>query len=190
MRRSAILPTAIIAFLLLSCGGGNNGGGNTPPPPPPQGATFTPEATPSAPRIIVNGPSSRQVGTITIDVYADSISAPTYGVAFDMDFDPTIVTFNGSQQGVFLDKGFQPQLSYQAATATGAQPNPGKLIVSATRLGNIGGVTGSGTIISLTFNILNKGGQTSLAFSNNNLLDVNGQPLPGINWSAGKITVQ
>ena len=148
-----------------------------------------PGATPSTPNVVLSGPSGQQ-GTIKLTVSANSISSMAYGVAFDLDFDPTVSTFNSLQKESFFEGSTLSNVTYLAATATGAQVNPGKLIVSVTRLGNIVGATGTGNIISLTFNITGKLSATSLTLSSNNLLDPTGQPLAGINWSGGMISVQ
>ena len=181
MKRVAL----VLSLLASSCGGG--GGSSSVAPAsaaPPQAitATFQPSQTPSGPGVVVDGPSSPQQGSITLDFVASSISNPTYGAAFDLDFDPSLVSFDSFQNGSFFEPG--GKVNYQVAKAPG---NPGKLIVGVSLLGSSNGASGNGRILSIRFSIQNTVGTSALTFAGNNLLDPNGQIIPNVSWSAGTI---
>ena len=171
----------LICMLLASCHGG--GGGGTPPPPSSK-ATFTPASAPPGAAITVSGPAGAQQVTITLDVNAQSLPANTYGLAFDLDFNPGLVAFAGPQNGTFFEAG--GAVSYQVAVDPA---NSGKVIVGAMLLGQSSGVSGSGRIVSLRFNILNSTGSTALAFSGNAAQNSSGQAVNGVSWAAGTVQV-
>ena len=173
----------VLACLLAACGGGGGGGGTPPPPPPtPITASFQPAATPPAPSVVINGPSSSQQGTITLDLVASGVSSPAYGAAFDLDFNPNIVRFNSVQSGAFFETA--GQVSYQAAVSPS---NAGKLVVGVTLLGSGSGATGTGRMLSVRFQILNTVGTSDLTFGGNSLVSPAGQTLPSLSWAAGSI---
>lgn len=143
-----------------------------------------PATAPPAPAIIVSGPAGAQQGTITLDVNAQSLPGNTYGVLFDLDFNPSLVTFASHQAGAFFGSG--GMTSYQVATDPA---NRGKLIVGVMVLGASSGVSGSGRIVSLRFNLQSNTGSTTLAFGTNALHNPSGQAIGGVSWAAGTIQV-
>lgn len=175
-----------LVLLLVGCGGGGGGGGTPPPPPPVQPivASFTPSAAPPAPAITLSGPSTGQQGSITLDVNAQSLPANTYGVLFDLDFNPALVTFAGHQAGTFFEAG--GVTAYQAATDP---TNSGKLVVSVTLLGANSGVSGSGRIVSLRFNLQNTTGTTNVDFSAQSVGNASGGTVSGVGWAGGRIVL-
>lgn len=120
---------------------------------------------------------------LAIDVKAGSLSSGVYGAAFDVDFDSSKMIFDSYVAGSFLENGGNT-VSYQVGLQSG---NSGKLIVGISRQGNVSGVTGSGTIVTLKFKVTSAG---SLAFSNSAIMDPSNQVISGISWSGGTVTVQ
>lgn len=185
-RHPLLLLVYVLAATLCACGGG--GGDGQPPPPPPvqvPTASFQPASTPSGTAVTLNA-SSPQQNTFTVDVAAQSITNSTYGAAFDLDFDPNLLSFASHQAGTFFEQGGNT-VQYQVATAQGS---PGKLVIGVSLQGNNSGVTGSGRIIRLQFNIQRTNGTGNVAFSGNNLRDPNLQLISGISWSGGTVQVQ
>jgi hypothetical protein len=84
-----------------------------------------------------------------------------FSLAFDLNFNPSLIDFVSATEGSFLNQGCQTSLM--------ATENPvGKLIFGLTRLGaGCGGVSGSGTVASLNFKSLAADGTNNLSFSNN-----------------------
>ena len=87
-----------------------------------------------------------------------------FGVALDLDFDPSLVNFVSAEKGDFMS-------SDGCETSLMASENPsGKLIVGLVRMGSeFGGISGSGTLITFNFVSLSKAGTNNFSFSNNSL---------------------
>lgn len=175
MKRLAI---ALLASTLAACGGG---GGSSPPPPGSATATFTAAAPPPGAGITITGPTGAQQSTITLDINAQSLPGGTFAVAFDLDFDSNLLAFSGSTSGTFFEQA--GPVSYQVTTAPGSN---GKLIVGVSLQGRPSGVTGSGRIVSLRFNVQNNTGTTVLVFSGNTVFDMSAQPVAAA-WAAGSV---
>ncbi len=100
---------------------------------------------------------------LTIDSVSD-----LFGVAFDLDFDPSLVSYIDVDEGTFLSEGCQTSLMT-------AENPPGKLIVGLTRLGSsCGGVSGSGALMTFHFQSLSQEGISNFTFSNNSLCILSG----------------
>ena len=171
-----------LTVLLASCGGGGGGGGAPPPPPATIRATFTPAATPGGAALLLSGPAGAQQGTIILDVIAQSLPAGTYGVAFDLDFNPALVQFNASQPGNFFETGGVANYLFATDPA-----NAGKLIGAVSMVGASSGASGSGRVVSLRFNILNATGTSALSFGSNAAQNASGLPISNVTWAAGTL---
>ena len=120
---------------------------------------------------------------LAIDIKASNVS-DVYGAAFDVDFDSTKMSYSGYSAGSFLEGGGN-SVNYQATLQSG---NSGKLIVVASRQGSVEGATGSGTLVTLKFNVP---GGSSVSFSNNAIVDSSGITISTATWSGGgTVTVQ
>ena len=123
----------------------------------------------------------------TINVNVANVSS-LFGAAFDLIFDPAVLQFVSAQKGTFLEQGASTNL------LTSVSPS-GTLIVGYSRLATDGaatGVTGSGSLITLTFNALTNG-TSSLTFQNNALCDANsvsGCNIILTNWTGGAVNVE
>lgn len=110
-------------------------------------------------------PASQEVGqnsSFSLTLSVASVSN-LFGVAFDLDFNPSLVSFVSANEGTFLSPGCQTSL------LTAENP-AGKLIVGLSRLGaSCGGVSGSGTLMVFNFTSLNQAGTNNFSFSNNSL---------------------
>ncbi len=180
MKRPAF---AVAVLLLLGCGGGGGGGGGAPAPGPPTNPTG-----PSSVSLDASAPTSGiSVGSgdgtsgtrLEVDVIATDVSI--YGIAFDLVYPSSIVSYSGSADGVFLG-GDGSGTSIQVSD-TGA----GRLIVGATRLGNVGVITGSGVVLTLVFQATSIGSGT-LSFEANEAVGGVGEDLT-LSWSGGTIRV-
>jgi len=108
-----------------------------------------------------------------------------FGVAFDLNFNPSLIDFLNATEGNFLNQGCQTSLMT-------AENPPGKLIFGYTRLGSsCGGVSGSGTLAILNFQTLNQTGTASLTFSNNKLCLLQNQDCNFVlgNWTGANINI-
>lgn len=179
-----LLGSRIAAVLLFStlaaCGGGGGGGGGGPtaPPPPPQPAiVFTSTGTSSANSVVLASGTGSNATTLILEVRAISV-ADVYGVAFDLRYPSNLLQFVRATPGGLLEAG-----SVQAAAA-----GEGNLVVGASRLGEVPGVTGSGTLLTLEFTALTAGDGT-FSFARNSALDPDARSLPGVTWAAGSVRI-
>ena len=111
--------------------------------------------------------------------------ANLFGMAFDLDFDPVLVSFVGASEGDFLNSGCQTSLMT-------AENPAGKLIVGYTRLGSsCGGVSGSGVLMTLNFKAKDRTGINNFSFSNNLLCLLSGQECNYVigSWSSANIEI-
>lgn len=132
-------------------------------------------------------PSATQVapnGNFSLSVNISSVTN-LFGVAFDLNFNPSYVNFVNATEGNFLNQGCQTSLMT-------AENPAGKLIFGITRLGaSCGGVSGSGTIATLNFRALNQVGNSALNFSNNSLCILSGSSCNYITgtWNNGSVSI-
>jgi len=109
-----------------------------------------------------------------------------FGVAFDLDFNPALVSYISTAEGTFMNQGCQTSLMTTQSPA-------GKLIFGLTRLGAAcGGVSGSGTLATINFKTLTTAGTSALTFSNNQLCLLNGTICNYAvdTWNGANVTVQ
>ena len=106
-----------------------------------------------------------------------------YAAGFELTYDPSLASYIGYSAGTFLEQGGQT-VSY-----TVSEPVPGRVLVSASRIGAIPGTGTTGTLplIRLTFRAEDAGAsmfQFELPF----LVDENLTDLTGIEWFGGTFT--
>ncbi len=133
-----------------------------------------------APSSVENGFDS----DFSLDLNISSVS-DLFGVAFDLDFDSSLITFISEEEGAFLSNGCQTSLMTSPNT-------PGKLIVGLTRLGaSCGGVSGSGKLMTFNFKTLQSAGSSNLSFSNNSLCLLSGGECDYItgSWTGASVSV-
>ncbi|HEX2162647.1 MAG TPA: cohesin domain-containing protein [Thermoanaerobaculia bacterium] len=180
MRRSRSL-TALCGVLLLSlaCGGGGGGGGGPVDPGPPAAAlTFTPGGTAGGNVVLLTRTGSTSGRDLELAVEAREVTS-LYGVAFDLGYPASVLSFEGATQGPFLSSGGF-QVSLQVAEETG------NLIVGVTRLGAVGGASGSGTLVTLRFTAVGSGGG-DLTFSRTRAIDPQGQAIDDVAFVGGSV---
>ena len=186
----APLPLLLVILALIGCGGGGDGG---------QGglnsffrtATFTPAPASPFPQ---NGQVAKLVlasstnDTVTFDVKGEGVF-DLYNLSFDLLFDSRVLRFlPPAQLGTFFGNS-------STATVVASENPAGDVVVGATRLKAAApnGVTGSGTILSLTFAIQAKG-TTALRFDPTRPLrgeDSAGvQTLDASNFFGGSLVIQ
>jgi hypothetical protein len=104
-------------------------------------------------------------GTFTLNVEVSEVTN-LYGVAFDVLFDMQIVKVLDVNEGTFLNKnGTQTELN------SSIDNEHGKVIIGISRLGQVGGVTGSRTLCSISFKTIGNWGKRTLKFENVTLKD-------------------
>lgn len=173
-----IAATALL-LTLAACGGGGGGGGGptTPPPPPTPAITFTATGTSSPNSIVLASGAASNATTLFLEVRALSVE-DVYGVAFDLRYPSNLLQFVRATPGSL----------FEAGSAQAAPSGEGNLVVGASRLGEVPGVTGSGTLLVLEFTALTAGDGT-FSFARNSVLDPDARPIPGVTWAAGSVRV-
>gem|GEM_PF-4071955 len=131
-------------------------------------------------------PASRPVRavdeTFTIRVKIDN-GSNVFAVPFDISYNPDILEATGLHEGSYLKKD-----GGQSTFLTSTDRNKGKITVGLTRLGRIGGVSGSGTLMSIDFRAL-KRGTTLLSFANGKPMDPTLNALP-VKFVSAEIKVE
>jgi len=149
-------------------GGGGGGGGTTSPNPGGQN-------NPAGPATVGFNPSylTATLGTnFTVDVVING-GAGVGSVPFHLAFDPNVLEFMGAgSTSPFLSQDGTPVFVLATIGSGGRE-----VIVGLSRQGSRPGVTGSGTLIQITFRP-KKPGTTSLSFTDLSVLDPQAQPLP------------
>jgi hypothetical protein len=116
-----------------------------------------------------------------VRVQANSVE-DLYGVAFDLLFPVTLLEYQGTAEGTFLSAGGA------GTTMQVFQGAGGRLVAGATRLGAVGGVGGTGTILELEFTLL-AAGTGELRFESQQGFDAAGTAISGLSWSGGTLRV-
>ncbi|MBU1102417.1 cohesin domain-containing protein [Patescibacteria group bacterium] len=132
-------------------------------------------------------PTSQNVARSTNFSLTINISSVTnlFGVAFDLNFNPSLIDYVSATEGTFLSSGCQTSLMT-------AENPAGKLVFGITRLGaSCGGVSGSGILAILNFRSLIQDGSNILSFSNNSLCLLNGLVCNYVvgTWNGAAVTV-
>lgn len=165
------------ALLIISACGGGGGSSSTSPS---STIVFT-GSTPGSNSVYM-AQNNITGDDLTIDIKANNISSGVYGTAFNVDFDSSKITYKSYTNGSFLEQGGN-SASYQVALQSN---NSGRLVVGISRQGDVSGVTGSWTLITLKFKAT---GSSSLSFSDNELRDSSNQAVSAT-WYGGTVTVQ
>jgi hypothetical protein len=143
--------------------------------------TFTPAGSAGANSVaLAQGPGAGPAA-FALEVRVNQVT-DLYGVAFDLAYPAALLAFQGATEGTFLGTPGGGETSLQVAEA-----GAGRLVVGLSRLGDVDGASGSGTLLTLRFAASASGSQP-LSFSQNAAYDAAGQ-LQAVSWVAGSVTV-
>jgi hypothetical protein len=161
-----------IVWTLYGCGGGGSDSGPMP-------ATVKVSASPE------NGTVSSGV-TVSRTVEVQNIG-DTFYTAFDLTYNPEVIQFVEGTEGTFLSQDGSDETSFQIALENGV---PGRLTVGLTRMGPIGEVSGTGTLLALTFKAVGPGA-SPLAFQDpKGFRNGANEDIAIHAWQDGTVTVQ
>lgn len=126
-----------------------------------------------------------QGSSVSVTININNVS-DMFGAAFDLIYDPAILSFVSASKGSFLEQGGN-------STTLATSNSNGTLIVGYSRqaVGGVStGVAGSGTLMTLNFSTT-ASGTSALSFQNNALCAATGSGCPVISavWSNGSIAV-
>jgi len=182
----ALVSLVLAAALQAGCGGGGgrSGGGPTvPPTPTPVAAaiSFTSSGAGGVNSLALTRVSG-DANTLVLSVEATSVT-DLYGVAFDLVYPSAVLAFDDAVEGSFLDQSGSVDTTLQVAE------NPdGTLVVGLSRLGQVAGRTGTGSLLRFEF-ARRAAGSGDLRFEDNQAFNAAGAPIAGVQWSAGRVTV-
>ncbi len=171
-------PVILICFFLFS---------------PANAYNFSPEnPAPGAGSIYIsyNGPQS-QGDILAIDVRVNrlSVTTPAMGAVFDLDFDPSVLTYDSYLPGNFFEQSDIPGNGNIVRLVALQQGIPGRLLIGVTQNNEDPGASGSGTLLTLKFRVASGDQplQSKISFSQMNLIDVHGMMVTGLNWYNGQV---
>ncbi|MXW00461.1 MAG: hypothetical protein F4X59_08820 [Holophagales bacterium] len=162
--------TVLATMSLLAC---ESGGGSPTAPVGPvttRGVIFSP-AVPGDAAIALRGTASGS--TLEIEVYAVGVD-DLYGLSFELRFPADLLRYESHGRGVF------PSVEATEAAA-------GRLLVGATHLGPVAGLSGGGAIVFVRFTAI-ANGSGRFDFSGEEALDSYGDRL-ALNWNGGTVSI-
>ncbi len=164
----------------FSCGGG---GGGTDVIAPSLVASFTADKTSPDSLDVTLQRRSQSGDSFTADVVITGVN-DVFTVSFDLTYDGTLLDYLNYTEGDFLNEGGTVLTSFLVSE----QSN--RIIVGASRLGQVGGVNASGNevLMSLAFRV-KKRGSSPVTFENNDIINSSGPPpVQGIEWFGGNVS--
>lgn len=177
------LPIVAVALGLAACGGGGGG-------------TGTNAGTPATPASVLVTPSSETITkgqTISRTVRIENASNAFY-VAFDILYNPAVLQYVNAKQGSFMDNDGADATSMQAVLQSDTTVQNGvklkRITIGLTRLGDIGGMSGSGTLVSVTFFAIGSGQSPILITTPRGIKDMYNQDVAVNTWQDASVTVQ
>ena len=182
MNRGAIVSASVLLLCAAAgCGGSDYGGmsGGVR-------ASFIAEQPSPGPASVSLEPGRATGDMVEVRVRVTDI-AGVYGAAFYLVVDPAIASYVRYAPGEVLESDGQVPLYLVDAG------QPGRIIVSATRLGPVGGIDVSGSQVLLTLTLRVVGvGVSGTTFDAAALYDsqIQPQPMSGIQWYGGQIAGQ
>jgi len=160
-----------------SSGSGGSGSSGTSRTNPPTNPPSNPPDSPATVELSINPSSSTQQKdsefTINVDI---SNEEKIYAVEFELSFNPQVLEAKSVAEGNFLKQGASTsmQLCEQGVlqeVCPKIDNTAGKIKFSNTRLGQVGGVSGQGTLVIIKFKAKNAG-VSALTLANEKIADV------------------
>lgn len=169
--------------LSFSCGGGGGGSGPADVITPSITATFTEDkASPDSMDVTLQR-RSQSGDSFTVDVVITDVN-DVFTVSFDLSYDGSLIDYLDYTEGTFLSEGGNVLTSFLVSEQSD------RIIVGASRLGQVGGVNASGDeiLMSIAFRVKKKGSD-SVTFENNDIINSSGPPaIQGIEWFGGEVS--
>lgn len=187
MTKRCLTSCAVLVATLLAFACGGSDGGTTGGIIDDGGGSnllalgFVPGADAAAPDRVRMTEGAATANLVTIPVQVTDTDG-VYAAAFDVVYDPAVADFVQWTQGSVLESG-GAAVQYQVQ-----EVRSGRIVIGISRQGGVPGVnvSGTGTLVNLTFRAVNVG-NGSAAFESAALLDssVPPAPLAGIEWFGG-----
>jgi hypothetical protein len=183
--RAALLMMPVFAAVACGGGGGASGdGGVIDPSPTPLSASFlSDDNTPSSKTIaMIQGPRNADLVTVRVTV---TDTTGIYGAAFEVVYDTAKAAYVNWSAGTLLEQGGH------SPSYTVGDNGSGRVVVAASRNGNVATVNAAGTVtlVNLTFRVKQAGESRAVFAAGPVLYDGQATPQPksGILWTAGAL---
>lgn len=151
---SLILPShpPVTPLSNFTCGDGTCEGAETYETCPADCST----SVPANANVSINPPAGAVIAgeNITFQIEISEVSN-LYGFEFDLNYDPNILWFAGAEEGTFLNADNEGTFCKETEVSETEAGN--HVSVACTRIGSVGGVSGSGALESLTFSAVADG---------------------------------
>ncbi len=182
-----MLALSLSGWVGNGCGGGGGGGGGPTQPPtvnPPSDISFSPASSPVSNSIYLSSGGGAG-STFILEVEAQNVS-DLYSVSFILNYPDDYLTFSrGSEsEGTFLSANGEFDTSVEASERT-----TGEVAVGITRLGEVPGVNGSGSLLTIEFR-RQAAGSGPLQMVDPAALDSFGVEQVEVTWIGGSVTVR
>ncbi len=175
-----LISTVILisAIFTICCGGGGSSGGGGGVVPPSIIASFTAAKSDPDTMDVTLQRKSQSSDSFTVDVVITDVNG-VFSASFDLVYDGTLLDYLNYTEGDFLNGD-------GATTSFLISEQSGRLVIGASRLGQVPGINAVGdrVLMSIAFRV-KKTGSTSVSFENNSLLDSGGTPIQGLEWFGG-----
>jgi hypothetical protein len=163
-------------FLLAGCGGDDDSSTG-----PGGSVGFTSDNPNPGSNSVALQQHSGGSDAITLSVQVVDVQN-VYGAAFEIFYPAAVLDFRSYAAGSFLSGDGAP-------TTVQVSENPtGTLIIGVTRLGDAGGISGSGDLLLLTFDASAQG-SGRIDFNAASLRDPQNNVIPGVSFIGGSVTV-
>jgi hypothetical protein len=187
LNNAKLLPVVVMTLILSACGGGGGGGSGTD-----TGTAGSPGTVASI--MITPAQETIKKGqTISRTVEIENADNAFYA-AFDILYNPAVLQFVNAKEGGFMDNGGADATSMQAVLQSNTTVQSGvslkRITIGLTRLGQIGGVSGSGTLVSVTFFAIGNGQSPIMISTPRGIKDMNNQEIAVNTWQDATVTVQ
>jgi hypothetical protein len=170
---------------VAACGGGGDGGGGGVVGGPSSNisASFAADEPAPGTGAISMAQLSAVGDTVTVNVRVTDTNG-VYGAAFDAIYDPALVRFEDWSPGTLLEQGgHSPNYTVEV-------PQAGRVVVGASRSGNVSGANavGSPALLRLVFRATAVG-SSQISFQAASLIDDQFPPqdIPGMSWFGGSL---
>jgi general secretion pathway protein D len=179
-------PACFLAFFAAAASFAACGGGTSTPPPPRASVRFTPVSATAPPNSVTLRSLSTTTTTVTVEAVATGVTNVA-SVAFDLVFNPAVIKCSSATVGAFLASG-GGTVNFALPPDLAAACNAGRVPVGITITPAISGVSGSGTLCSVTFEAVSAGTET-INFDRAATFLPLALPNPGVIFEGGTVTV-
>src|SRR3990172_910397 len=167
----------ISSLMIISCGGGGGGGGSTPTSPSTGLTSSFNAVTPAVGSNYVKMEQvSASVDTVTIAVKAVSIAEPVGGMALDVSYDTSKLSYVSATNGDVISGNTS---SFVATDSSGT------VIISASDVTDAS-PSSNGTLFTITLKGVSTGAG-SVGLANGSLFNASGGSIRGISWYGGAV---